>query len=132
MQERKERNDFMTDAKQEYFKFNPIYETKLRTENLRLDIIDEPFVKANVELSVVEKEGKQGLIRTIVRVDRYDRACWREEGLYPCIYDTVVPLGCKMGVGIFKLQKGDDIKVVLMKVASSPCGDEVVCFEVDV
>ncbi len=122
----------MTDAKTEYFKFNPTYEVKLWTETWSLDIIDECLFKTDIELSVVESNGKQGLIRTVVSFQRDGRSSWREDGLYPCIYYKIVPLGVKMGVGVFKLQKADEIKVLLMKVAAYPGGDEIVCFAVDV
>ena len=127
-----ERNDLMSNAKDEYFKFNPTYETKLQTVDWSLDIIGEIFIKANVELSVVENNGKQGLIRTIVKVDQHKRSHWWEEGIYPCVYDGIKLLGCISGVGLMKLQKGDEIKIVLMKAAAYPRGDEIVCFEVDV
>ena len=122
----------MTDAKTEYFKFNPTYEVKLWSDAWSLDIIDECLFKADIELSVVENNGRQGIVRTVMNFQRDGRNSWWEEGLYPCIYDKIVPLGVKMGVGIFKLQKGDEIKVVLMKAAAYLGGDEVVCFEVDV
>lgn len=122
----------MTNAKTEYFKFNPTYEVKLRTETWSLDIIDEYLFNADIELSVVENNGRQGKVRTVMNSQRDGRSSWREEGLYLCIYDKIVPLGVKMGVGVFKLQKEDEIKVVLMKVAAYPGGDEVVCFEVDI
>ena len=122
----------MTDAKTEYFKFNPTYEVKLWTETWSLDIIDECLFKADIELLVVENNGKQGIVRTVMNFQRDGRSSWWEEGLYPCIYDKIVPIGVKMGVGVFKLQKEDKMKVVLMKAAAYPGGDEIVCFEVDV
>ena len=122
----------MTDAKTESFKFNPTYEAKLWTKTCSLDILDECLFKADIELSVVENNGRQGIVRTIINFQRDGRNSWCEDGLYPCIYDKITPVGVKMGVGVFKLQKEDDIKVVLMKVAAYPGGDEVVCFEVDV
>lgn len=122
----------MTDAKTEYFKFNPTYEVKLWSDAWSLDIIDECLFKADIELSVVENNGKQGIVRTVMNFQRDGRNSWWEEGLYPCIYDKITPVGVKMGVGVFKLQKEDEIKVVLMKVAAYPGGDEVVCFEIDV
>ena len=100
----------MTNAKDEYFKFNPSYEAKLQTVDWSLDIIGEIFIKANVELSVVENKGKQGLIRTIVRVDQFERSHWWEEGVYPCVYDSIKLLGCVSGVGLLSLKKGDEKK----------------------
>ena len=122
----------MTSAKDEYFKFNPTYEAKLHTECWSLDIIGENFIKADIELSVVESEGQQGLIRTITDYYYDGHNSWWEEGIYPCNYDKITPLGCIAGIGLMKLQKGDDIQIVLMKAASYPGGDEVVCFEVDI
>ena len=127
-----ERNDFMTDAKDEYFKFNPTYESKPWTDAWALDIIDECFFKSDIELSIVESNGKDGLIRTVINFQRDGRNSWWEEGIYPCNYDKITPLGCVAGVGLMKLQKGDEIKIVLMKAAAYPGGDEIVCFEVDV
>lgn len=86
----------MTDAKTEYFKFNPTYEVKLRTETWSLDIIDEYLFNADIELSVVENNGRQGIVRTVMNSQRDGRSSWWEEGLYPCIYDKIVPLGVKM------------------------------------
>ena len=122
----------MTDAKTEYFKFNPTYEVKLWTETWSLDIIYEYLFNADIELSVVENNGRQGIVRTVMNSQRDGRSSWWEEGLYTCIYDKITPIGVKMGVGVFKLQKEDEIKVVLMKVAAYSGGDEVVCFEVDI
>ncbi len=122
----------MTNAKDEYFKFNPTYEVKLWTDTWIIDVLHDDHFFLDIELSVVENDSKQGLIRTIT--DYYDDGhnSWWEEGIYPCNYDKITPLGCVAGVGLMKLQKGDDIQIVLMKAASYPGGDEVVCFEVDI
>ena len=122
----------MTDAKTEYFKFNPTYEAKPWTDTWSLAIIDDCFFKSDIELSIVENNGKQGLIRTIINFQRDGRSSWWDEGICPCIYDKITPLGCIAGIGLMKLQKGDELKIMLMKVATYPGGDEVVCFEVDV
>lgn len=122
----------MTNAKDEYFKFNPIYEAKLQTECCSLDIIGENFIKADIELSVVENEGMQGLIRTIVRVDQHKRSHWWEEGIYPCVYDSIKLLGCVSGVGLLSLRKGDEKKIVVVRAGYYPGGNEALFFEVDV
>ena len=122
----------MTNAKDEYFKFNPTYEAKLQTECWSLDIIGENFIKADVELSVVENEGKQGLIRTIVRVDQHKRSHWWEEGIYPCVYDHIKLLGCVSGVGLLSLRKGDEKKIVVVRAGYYPGGNEALFFEIDV
>lgn len=122
----------MTNAKDEYFKFNPTYDSKLHTECWSLDIIGEIFIKADIELSVVETEGKQGLIRTTVRVDQYKRSHWWEEGIYPCVYDNIKLLGCVSGVGLLSLRKGDEKKIVVVRASYYPDGNEALFFEVDV
>lgn len=126
-----ERNDFMTNAKDEYFKFNPIYEAKLQTGCWSLDIIGETFTKAYIELSVVENEGRQGLVRTTVRVDQYERSHWWEEGVYPCVYESIKLLDCVSGVGLIRLKKGDEKRIVVVRAGYYPDGNEALFFEVD-
>ena len=110
---------------------NPIYDVKLWTEICSIESIDDRIMKLGIEISIVEHHGKQGLIRTIPYYHENKLPCW-DELICPCIYDKITPLGCVAGVGLMKLQKGDDIQIVLMKAASYPGGDEVVCFEVDI
>lgn len=119
----------MTNAKNEYFKVNPTYDVVMWTETWFIDVLDEASLYFDVELSIVESGGKQGIIRTIVDYFEDESSHSWEEGLYPCVYDKVTPLGCVAGVGLFKLQEGNESKIVLMKVASYPGGDEIICFE---
>ena len=121
----------MTNAKSEFFKFNPQFETILWKDNYTIADIDDNRFQANIEFSIVEKDGKQGLIYTAINFDTYGGSSYCYEGVFDCVYDRIIPLGCIAGNGFFRLESRNEVRIVMIKSTLSIGGEELQCFEID-